>query len=195
MRILRRKKSRGIDQGKIVEAHGRLTCEYCFCLVHDRGRIPFTIVESICACGESVRNAELRIGRKGNEPIDALVSAENVSINGQNCVLIAWLDISERKRSEIELVSAIETVMKDASWFSRSLVEKLANVSFDFASASAVRSGSVPISVTTRVTIDACRACSSRIDACLASTCAISCDSTEDNSDVSLASAIRPRVT
>ena len=75
-----------------------------------------------------MRNAELRIGRKGNEPIDALVSAENVSINGQDCVLIAWLDISERKRSEIELVSAIETVMKDASWFSRSLVEKLANV-------------------------------------------------------------------
>lgn len=76
----------------------------------------------------SVRNMELRIGRKDGEPIDCLVSAENVAINGQNCVLMAWLDISERKRSELELVSAIETVMQDASWFSKSLIEKLANV-------------------------------------------------------------------
>lgn len=80
------------------------------------------------AAGESVRNAEFRIGRKNGDPIDALVSAENVAINGQDCVLLAWLDITERKRSEVELVSAIETVMQDASWFSRSLVEKLAKV-------------------------------------------------------------------
>lgn len=80
------------------------------------------------SAGESVRNAEFKIGRKSGEPIDALVSAENVSINGQDCVLVAWLDITQRKRSEIELVSAIETVMQDASWFSHSLVEKLANV-------------------------------------------------------------------
>ena len=80
------------------------------------------------AGGESVRNAEFRIGRKNGEPIDALVSAENVVINGQDCVLLAWLDITERKRSEVELVSAIETVMQDASWFSHSLAEKLANV-------------------------------------------------------------------
>ena len=80
------------------------------------------------AQGGSVRNAELRIGRKEGEPIDCLVSAESVAINGQDCVLMAWLDITERKRSELELVSAIETVMKDASWFSKSLIEKLANV-------------------------------------------------------------------
>ncbi len=51
------------------------------------------------------------------------------------------------------------------------------------------------MSVTTRVTIAAWRAWSSRIDACLASTCAISWLSTDDNSEVSLASAISPRVT
>ena len=52
--------------------------------------------------------------------------------------------------------------------------EKLAIVSFVLASASAVRSGSLPMSVTTRVTTAACRAWSSRIEACFASTCAIS---------------------
>jgi DNA-binding NarL/FixJ family response regulator len=37
------------------------------------------------------------------------------------------MNITERKRSELELVSAIEEVMKDASWFSQTLIEKLAN--------------------------------------------------------------------
>lgn len=78
--------------------------------------------------GASVRNIEFPVARKDGELIDCLVSAEKVSINQQDCVLMVWLDISERKRSEMELVSAIETVMKDASWFSKTLIEKLANV-------------------------------------------------------------------
>ena len=72
---------------------------------------------------------------------------------------------------------------------------KLAIVSLDFASASAVMSGSLLHSVMTRVATAASRALSSRIDACFASTCAISWLSTEDSSDVSQASAIKPRVT
>ncbi len=72
--------------------------------------------------------------------------------------------------------------------------EKLASVSFERASASADSSGSAPMSVTTRLTTAAWRAWSSRIAAWRAITCAISCDSTEDSSEVSLASAIRPRV-
>ena len=77
--------------------------------------------------GGSVRAMECRIGRKDAEPIDSLVSAESVSMNGERCVLLAWLDITTRKRSETEFVSAIEEAMKDTTWFSRSLLEKLAN--------------------------------------------------------------------
>ncbi|MGO2155203.1 MAG: response regulator transcription factor, partial [Serratia proteamaculans] len=44
------------------------------------------------------------------------------------CYLLVMMDITERKRSELELVSAIEEVMQDASWFSQTLLEKLANV-------------------------------------------------------------------
>jgi DNA-binding NarL/FixJ family response regulator len=36
------------------------------------------------------------------------------------------LDITERKRSEEELIEAIEAVMQDTSWLSRTIVEKLA---------------------------------------------------------------------
>jgi len=37
-------------------------------------------------------------------------------------------DITERKRSEVELMTAIETVMQDTSWFSRTVIEKLADL-------------------------------------------------------------------
>jgi PAS domain S-box-containing protein len=75
----------------------------------------------------SLRSVEFRIRAEDGSVLDCLVSAEPVTIHGTECVLMAILD-TDRKRSEMELVSAIETVMQDASWFSRTLIEKLANV-------------------------------------------------------------------
>jgi DNA-binding NarL/FixJ family response regulator len=43
-------------------------------------------------------------------------------------VLMVLQDITERKHTERELFDAIETVMADTSWFSRGLIEKLANL-------------------------------------------------------------------
>ncbi|UHH11645.1 LuxR C-terminal-related transcriptional regulator [Luteimonas fraxinea] len=75
-----------------------------------------------------LRSTELRIHRKQGELLDCLLSAESLTLHGQPCHLMALLDITDRKRSEMELVGAIETVMQDASWFSQTLIEKLANV-------------------------------------------------------------------
>ena len=49
-----------------------------------------------------------------------------MSIGGQACILTVFQDITSRKRSEEDLVRAIEAVMADASWFSQGVVEKLA---------------------------------------------------------------------
>lgn len=76
----------------------------------------------------SVRDFEYRVCRKDGDILDCVVSADSVRIQGQTCYLIVLLDITDRKRTELELVTAIETVMQDASWFSRTLIEKLANV-------------------------------------------------------------------
>jgi DNA-binding NarL/FixJ family response regulator len=76
----------------------------------------------------SVRNLELRLRTKQDELIDCLVSAETVSIHEELCVLSTMLDITERKRTEAELIAAIEAVMQDTSWFSRTIIEKLANM-------------------------------------------------------------------
>lgn len=71
---------------------------------------------------------DVRLRRKDAELIDCAVSADTVNIQEGPCYLLVLMDITERKRTELELVSAIEEVMKDASWFSRTLIEKLANV-------------------------------------------------------------------
>jgi PAS domain S-box-containing protein len=76
----------------------------------------------------SVDRVDVRVRKKGAGLIDCAVSADTVNIQDSPCYLLVFMDITERKRTELELVSAIEEVMKDASWFSRTLIEKLANV-------------------------------------------------------------------
>jgi PAS domain S-box-containing protein len=76
----------------------------------------------------SVRNIDLQLRAKDNAVIDCLVSADTVTIHDEACVLCVMQDITDRKRSQEELITAIETVMADTSWFSRSVVEKLATL-------------------------------------------------------------------
>jgi len=75
-----------------------------------------------------VDRVDMRIRRKDAELLECAVSADTVNIQDTVCYLLVLMDITERKRTELELVAAIEEVMKDASWFSRTLIEKLANV-------------------------------------------------------------------
>lgn len=78
--------------------------------------------------GEEVRGREVPLLTRGGAGIDGLLSAEPVSIQEESCVLCVVQDITERKRSEADVVRAIEAVMKDASWFSRTIMEKLAQI-------------------------------------------------------------------
>ena len=74
----------------------------------------------------SVRDLDLQLRAKDGALVDCLVSADTVTIHDERCVLCVMQDITDRKRSQDELVAAIEAVMADTSWFSRSVVEKLA---------------------------------------------------------------------
>ena len=76
-----------------------------------------------------VRSLELRMRTKAGTFIDFLLSAETVTINDEPCVLTVMQDISSHKRSQQDLMTAIEAVMKDTSWFSQKIMEKLANLS------------------------------------------------------------------
>ncbi|MDB5701373.1 MAG: helix-turn-helix transcriptional regulator [Sphingomonadales bacterium] len=71
------------------------------------------------------RNQDVQLVQEDGSPVDCLVSAERISMKGGPCVLWLYQDISTRRRTELELVEAIEAVMKDANWLSRSIVDKL----------------------------------------------------------------------
>ncbi|WP_267397105.1 MULTISPECIES: helix-turn-helix transcriptional regulator [unclassified Sphingomonas] len=75
-----------------------------------------------------IRNRDVRLLGAKNQPVDCLLSAERMSLRGEHCTLWLFQDISARRTSELELVEAIEAVMKDASWFSRSIMDKLASL-------------------------------------------------------------------
>lgn len=71
---------------------------------------------------------ECRLNRKDGEPLIALASAETIIVDDQECLVSAFQDISSKKRTEAELMRAIDAVMSDASWFSQAVVEKLASL-------------------------------------------------------------------
>lgn len=73
-----------------------------------------------------VLGLEARLRTRDGTEFDALVAAEMVNIGTEPSILCAFQDISERKRSEVELVAAIEAVMADASWFAQGVVERIA---------------------------------------------------------------------
>ena len=74
------------------------------------------------------RNLDGQIETAEGGKVDCLLSAASISVEGVACVLWLLQDITERRRSELELAEAIDAVMKDASWFSRSVLDKLANL-------------------------------------------------------------------
>ena len=85
-------------------------------------------METIFDKTDSVRDVETRLRTREGAFIDCLLSAEITVIDAQRCILVVFQDVTERKRSEDELMTAIESVMKDTTWFSRAVIEKLAQL-------------------------------------------------------------------
>lgn len=85
-------------------------------------------LQAMVRAGTGVRNREIRLATGAGTEIDCVLSAEPVTMDGQARILCVVQDITERKRSEADLFEAIEAVMKDTSWFSRTMIEKLAQV-------------------------------------------------------------------
>jgi PAS domain S-box-containing protein len=85
-------------------------------------------IEALLDDDQPLRGYEARIGTKDGGDIDCIVSTEPITLGDGACLLWAFQDITQRKATEMELVEAIEAVMKDTSWFSRSIMDKLARL-------------------------------------------------------------------
>ncbi len=75
-----------------------------------------------------LRSVDAPLRRKGGELADQLLSAETVTIGGERCVLCVMQDITERRRTETELMAAIDEVMRDGPWLGQKIVEKMARL-------------------------------------------------------------------
>jgi PAS domain S-box-containing protein len=84
--------------------------------------------EAEIARAGGLRNRDVRLSGADGQSVDCLLSAERMVLHGERCTLWLFQDITARRHSELDLVNAIEAVMKDASWFSRSVMDKLVNL-------------------------------------------------------------------
>jgi DNA-binding NarL/FixJ family response regulator len=75
-----------------------------------------------------IHSAEVQLRSKDGPTGNYLLSAETVTINQERCLLTVMLDFTERKQTEMQLLTAIESVMQDTSWFGQKIVEKLASL-------------------------------------------------------------------
>ncbi len=87
-----------------------------------------TSVERKVREGGEIRGLDIEFRGKDGATADYLLSADMVVIQGERCVLSVMLDITERRRTEIELLAAVEAAMQDTSWIGRKIVEKLAGI-------------------------------------------------------------------
>ena len=58
-------------------------------------------IEGRLARDGNVRNADVQIRTREGDVRDCVVSADPVAIHGRDCLLVALLDISDRKRTEM----------------------------------------------------------------------------------------------
>jgi len=86
-----------------------------------------TEVAALREHGDSFRDLELSLRTKAGETRDVLASAE-VLEGDPPLMLMMFHDVTARKRTEVQLMQAISEVMQDTAWFSRSVMERLAQV-------------------------------------------------------------------
>jgi PAS domain S-box-containing protein len=77
---------------------------------------------------ENLRQFELQAKSKDESLLDCLISTEKFDLRGKPCALVVIEDITDRMRTEADLMLAVDEVMQNTSWFSRTLIEKLANI-------------------------------------------------------------------
>ena len=127
-----------LDGGRLVDAN-QTALEWSGYTLEEAVNRPLRELELLGA--SEVERLASRLGAEGrfiNQEValhtasqglrHALLSSEVVDIAGERCVLSMAVDITERKRTEEQLLQALQEVMQDTAWFSQSVMEKLAQI-------------------------------------------------------------------
>lgn len=71
------------------------------------------------------QDLELKLHTKTGRVCDVLASAETLRVNDEPSVLWMCLDVTDWKRSEAEIVEAIDLVMRGSDWLGKSITKQL----------------------------------------------------------------------
>lgn len=75
---------------------------------------------------EAIPSTEIAMRTKTGALRWSILAAEPLHVEGRASMLFTLVDITEQKRTKEQLSQAIETVMKDTSWFTKAFLEELA---------------------------------------------------------------------
>lgn len=85
-------------------------------------------LERVGAQAGEFHDLELHLQTKTGETKDILLSGAVISLDGHQGLLKLFYDITNRKRTELQLVQAIQEVMSDTAWFSQSVLERFTRI-------------------------------------------------------------------
>lgn len=85
-----------------------------------------TALENGISTDGQLSNGNALINAIAGTTLDCAVSAETISVRGAPAVLWVFNDVTEQRSRERELADAIDAALADASWLSRSILDKLA---------------------------------------------------------------------
>jgi DNA-binding CsgD family transcriptional regulator len=94
-------------------------------LVDSEGQVTWVDDKTRRRVNGGLRSLVLPIRRSGDSALDCFMSPVEVTINGERTVLCVIQQSVESKDSERDLIAAIQAVMADTSWFTRTIIEKL----------------------------------------------------------------------
>ena len=128
---------RRCDDGRIIEANEAFLAmaSYAAVDVFDHSFDEFCSIETLkrwkafeplAQTAERGDATEVTLKTGSGDKLDCVLTATKIWMLGNDCMLLVLQDVSDRRRTELELMSALEAVMNDNSWFSRSVVERLA---------------------------------------------------------------------
>lgn len=80
--------------------------------------------------GETLERSsqEFKLRSRSGEVLNVVIQSQPISLHGDPALLGTLVDVTDRKRTEEQLMQAIQDVMQDTAWFSRSVMEKLAQI-------------------------------------------------------------------
>lgn len=86
------------------------------------------IAAALAGDRDGYRQVQLSLCTEAGELRDILMSAQQISVEGSRAWLKMFLDVTERNRSQEEVMVAIDRVMADTDWFSQQVSERLSQI-------------------------------------------------------------------